>query len=254
MWKIYDELIESVPRDLVVNDCCVGLNWTLVKSRTTGVAMTPKEGSGSVSMAGGIVGMGVRELAGYIKSWDNFEAAVALAAINSAINTEEQVQRMTGRFVSEHRQTNAFIYYSNLLSGKKVAVIGHFPDLDQLDKICELSVLERRPGPGDFPDPACEYLLPQQDYVFITGTTLINKTLPRLLQLTRKSKVILVGPSTPLTPRLFAHGISTLAGSVITDDKVWSFVRTGGDGMSIFKYGCNMVKISSSEVEKCLMK
>lgn len=249
MWKIYDELIESVPRNLVVSDCCVGLHWTLVKSKTTGVAMTPTEGSGSVSMAGGIVGMGVRELAGYIKSWDNFEAAVALAAINSAVNTEEQVKRMTGRSVSEHQQTNAFTYYGNRLSGKKVAMIGRFPDLDQLNKICELSVLEPWPGRGDFPDPACEYLLPQQDYVFITGTTLINKTLPRLLQLTGKSKVILVGPSTPLTPRLFAHGISTLAGSVITDAGVWDFIRQGGGGMAIFQHGCSMVKISSSEVK-----
>ncbi|AGL03095.1 DUF364 domain-containing protein [Desulfoscipio gibsoniae] len=249
MWKIYDELIESVPRDLMVSDCCVGLHWILVKSKTTGVAMTPKEGCGLSSMAGDIVGMSVRELAGYIKSWNNLEAAVALAAINSAINTKEQVERMTKCSVTNHQQTNAFTYYSNLLSGKKVAVIGRFPDLDQLKNICEISVLERRPGPDDFPDPACEFLLPQQDYVFITATTLINKTLPRLLQLAGKSKVILVGPSTPLTPRLFAYGISALAGSVITDAKIWSFVRQGGGGMAIFEHGCNMVKISSSEIK-----
>lgn len=247
MWEIYDELIESVPNDLKVSDCCVGLNWILVKSKTTGVTMTPKEGFGMIRLAGDVVGMSVRELAGYIKSWNNFEAAVALAAINSVLNTEEQVMRMTGCPVSSHDQTNAFTYYSEQLSGKKVAVIGRFPDLDQLQQICELSVIERRPGPDDLPDPACEYILPQQDFVFITGTTLINKTLPRLLQLaSRSSRVILVGPSTPLTPRLFAYGIATLAGSVITDARAWPFVQQGGGGMAIFEHGCQMVKAESS--------
>ena len=237
MWKIYDELIDAVPNDLKVSDCCVGINWTLVKSKTTGIAMTPMEGHGSISMASGIVGMGVQELARYIKSWNNYEAAVALAAINSALNTEERVKQLTGRSVSSHPLTNAFEYYHDLFLGKKIAVIGHFPDLDRLSEICELSILERRPRDNDFPDPACEYLLPLQDYVLITATTLINKTLPRLLELSRNSTVILVGPSTPLTPQLFSFGISTLAGSVVTDSKVWDFVQQGGVGTEIFKHG-----------------
>lgn len=247
MWEIYDELIDAVPKDLKVSDCCIGLNWILVKSKATGIAMTPLEGHGSINMAGNIVGMGVQELAQYIKSWNNFEAALALAAINSALNTEERVKQLTGRSVSSHPRSNAFEYYRHLFLSKKVAVIGHFPDLESLSEICELSILERRPGYKDFPDPACEYLLPLQDYVLITGTTLINKTLPRLLELSKNSTVILVGPSTPLTPRLFSFGISTLAGSVITDSKVWNFVRQGGGGMAIFQHGCSMVKISSSE-------
>ncbi|KUO78247.1 MAG: hypothetical protein APF81_25180 [Desulfosporosinus sp. BRH_c37] len=247
MWEIYDELIDIVPKDLKVSDCCVGLNWILVKSKATGVAMTPLEGHCSITKAGNIVGMGVQELARNIKSWNNFEAAVALAALNSALNTEEQVKQLTGRSVSDHPLSNAFEYYRDLFQGKKVAVIGHFPDLDPLSEICELSILERRPSQNDFPDPACEYLLPLQDYVLITATTLINKTLPRLLELSKNSTVILVGPSTPLTPRLFSYGISTLAGSVITDVKVWDFVRQGGGGMEIFQHGCSMVKISSLE-------
>lgn len=249
MWEIYDQLIEEVPKGLKVSGCCLGLNWIWVKSKSTGLAMTPLEGRGSVSFAGEIVGMEVRELAGYIKSWNNFEAAVALAAINSTLNTEEQVKHLTGRSVGAYQQTSAFEFYRELFPGKKVAVIGHFPDLDRLSEICELSILERRPRDNDFPDPACEYILPHQDFVLITATTLINKTLPRLLELSRNSTVILVGPSAPLTPRLFSFGISTLAGSVVTDDKVWDFVQQGGAGMEIFKHGVSMVKISRLEAK-----
>jgi uncharacterized protein (DUF4213/DUF364 family) len=66
--------------------------------------------------------------------------------------------------------------------GKKVAVVGHFSLVEkQLGCKCSLSILEREPEGTDFLDSACEYILPEQDFVFITGMTLTNKTLPRLL-------------------------------------------------------------------------
>ena len=36
-------------------------------------------------------------------------------------------------------------------------------------------MIERRPGAKDYPDAACEYLLPEMDAVFITGSTAANK-------------------------------------------------------------------------------
>ena len=60
--------------------------------------------------------------------------------------------------------------------------MGHFPLVEkQLGRKCSLSILEREPEGADFLDSACEYILPEQDFVFITGMTLTNKTLPRLL-------------------------------------------------------------------------
>jgi uncharacterized protein (DUF4213/DUF364 family) len=63
------------------------------------------------------------------------------------------------------------------LRGKRVAVIGHFRDLERIAAVCHLSILERRPEPGDLPDTACEFVLPEQEVVIMTATTLINKTL-----------------------------------------------------------------------------
>jgi uncharacterized protein (DUF4213/DUF364 family) len=89
---------------------------------------------------------------------------------------------------------NAFDSYSQLVKGKKTAVIGHFHKLeDYLKEAASISVLERKPTGNDFPDSACEYILPEQDFVFITGTTLINKTLPRLLTLAKNAHVVLGG-------------------------------------------------------------
>ena len=64
---------------------------------------------------------------------------------------------------------------------------------------------------------ACDELLPSCDTVIITASTLVNKTLPHLLELCRDAYTILVGPSCPMCPELLEHGIDRLAGLVVTD-------------------------------------
>lgn len=243
MWKIYDELIELVPKDLIIKDFVAGLNWFLVDSIGTGMAMTPREGMSHISMAGNLVGLRAYEIAKLIKSWNNYEAALGLAVINSVVNTAENVESISGIKLNEQPKNGAFQYMKDKLKGKKVAVIGHFRDLEELAPICELSILERIPQNGDFPDPSCEYILPQQDFVFITGTTLINKTLPRLLQLSSNAYVTLVGPSTPMTDCLYKYGVNMLASTVVIDrNRVWNLIKQGG-GSEFFNNGALMVKM-----------
>ncbi|OAA90378.1 DUF364 domain-containing protein [Clostridium ljungdahlii] len=248
MWEIYDELIKLIPKDLVIKDFAAGLNWFLVESVGTGMAMTPKEGNSYLQMAGNVVGMKVCEAAKLIKSWSNYEAALGLAAINSVINTPYNVEKLSGIKVNEQPKISDFEYMKDKIKGKKVAVIGHFPDLEPLAEICKLSILERIPQKGDFPDPSCEYLLPEQDFVFITGTTLINKTLPRLLQLSKNAYVTVVGPSTPLTKCLYKYGINMLAGTVVMErNRVWNLIREGGC-REFFNNGALMVKVPKDKI------
>jgi iron complex transport system substrate-binding protein len=75
MWELYDEMIAAVPPDLQVDECVFGLHWTLIRSRTVGMAHTPFEkihgspGSSPISRIGNrIAGMSVRKLAECIKS------------------------------------------------------------------------------------------------------------------------------------------------------------------------------------------
>jgi len=258
MWELYENLINAIPVKLQVKECLIGLHWTLIRSRAIGLAHTPFDRSpahGGVSPVAGIgeriLGMSVRKLASFVKSWNPYEATLGLAAINSALNSPEQVERLTGRPVAAQPQVSVFVHYADMVRGKKVAVIGHFPDLDELGRICELAILERNPGEGDLPDPAGEYVLPSQDYIFITATALLNKTLPRLLELGRNAKsTFLVGPSTPLAPALFGHGIQTLAGTVVLDqDSVRQAVQEGA-ARTVFDHGARMVKVSREEWEQ----
>jgi uncharacterized protein (DUF4213/DUF364 family) len=244
MWEIYDTLIEAVPPDSTVKACLAGLHWFAVRSEGTGLAMTPREGAACLPRAGEIAGMRTRDLAASVQSWNLHEAALGLAAINSALNSSASIERTAGLSSGQQPDVDVFTYLLNEFHGKRVAVVGHFRNLERLQAVCDLSILERLPQPGDFPDPACEWILPEQDFVVITATTLINKTLPRLLKLSRNARVILAGPSTPLTPKLFEFGIEMLGGLVVEDDaRVWTVIQEGGQHQ-IFRNGSQMVKLS----------
>lgn len=248
MWQIYDELLSLLPKDNShIKRALTGLYWFLVHSEGVGIAMTPPEGNSNLFLPGRISGKPVREVAQLIKSWDFYEGALGLATINSVLNTPERVRKTFGVEMENQPKVSVFEHLKEEITGKKVAVIGHFRDLEPLASICQLSILERRPLFGDYPDPACEYILPEQEYVFITATTLINKTLPRLLELSKNAYVVLVGPSTPLTPILFNYGIDMLAGTLVLEpSQVWSLIEEG-DRHEFFQKGAGMVKVRAKD-------
>ena len=158
-WKLYDDLIAAVPEDSQVSACLAGLSWFLVRSRGVGVAMRPREDAEGFSKAGKLAGMKTRELAAGIKSWNLYEAALGLAAINSVLNAPDTMRCSCGLLLDETNDADVFACLLEELRGKRVAVVGHFYNLERVAAVCDLSILERKPGPGDLPDPACEYIL-----------------------------------------------------------------------------------------------
>ena len=94
MWEIYDALISAVPEDSQVAACLAGLSWFLVRSQGVGVAMRPREGDEVIPNAGRLAGMKTRELAAGIKSWNLYEAALGLAAINSVLRHHVDVDAL----------------------------------------------------------------------------------------------------------------------------------------------------------------
>ena len=248
-WVLYDTLIAGIPEDLLVKDCLVGLHWVLVRSQGTGMAMTPGEGTARHGLGPSLRGRPVRELAESAKSWNFLEAAIGIAAMNSWYNAPSVLDRIWVGGSGRASDANLFEEWEDRLAGKKLAVIGHFPGLEKLATRTRICILERKPHGTDFPDPACEYLLPHQDVVIATGTTLMNKTLPRLLELSRPAEFALTGPTTPLSPLLFPHGVTQLAGSVVLpvhESDVWQHVAEGGD-RSVFKYGTRMIRFSPGD-------
>ncbi|MDR1030625.1 MAG: DUF364 domain-containing protein [Treponema sp.] len=232
LWTLYDELIQGIPADYPVDEAIQGKHWTMVRSgKRVGLAMTLAIETRPACLPDSCRGMALKELAMAAKSWNFLEASLGVAAINAYWSDPEHAP------VALSMQGNgddAFTVYRNQVAGKKVAVIGHFYRLEQiLGGICQLSILEKRPVSGDYPDSACEFLLPLQDYVFATGVTLTNKTLPRLLELSRHTGLILAGPSVPLAPSLFRWGVRDLQGFVVTDPDLCRAI-VNGENQSAF--------------------
>lgn len=251
-WSLYNELLSAIPADATVEDIMVGVHWTIVRSNLgLGLAMSPPAyGAPHIGGLGAFLGGELRRLAALAKSWNPVEAALGVAAMNAYFNAPPTIRSVWKSAPGGQPNESVFVTMKNALAGKRVTVVGHFPDLDPIAEVCQLSILERNPQPGDFPDPACEYILHDQDYLFMTGVTLINKTLPRLLELGSQSQIVLVGPSVPLSPLWFGTGVSLLAGTVVLEpERLWKHVALGGD-RSVFKHGAHTVKLTMEDVRR----
>lgn len=247
MWELYDALIAGIPKEAIVRQFLSGENWSAVETAaSTGVAMTVSGTSRPPMHPESFQGEPLKKMAECLKSWNYSEASLGLAAVNAWYNSPHHAKSLDLITGETQMERDAFLTYQEEVAGKKVAVIGHFPYLEtRFQPICSLSILERAPQAGDFPDSACEFLLPEQDYVFITGVTLVNKTLPRLLQLSERAKVVLVGPSVPLAPALFDFGVSALESFVVDSPEECAQSIRKCMGTSIFTHG-KMVSLTKS--------
>jgi uncharacterized protein (DUF4213/DUF364 family) len=225
MWELYDALIEGIPPNAAAEFFVCGATHCIVRADSGGVGVsgTLDETRRAPMLAGKEFGMPLRELARCVKSWDFVEAGLGLAAINAWYNSKERLLglglRVSDKPFVEDRAADPIIVLQNEIKGKNVVVIGHFPYIDQLfAPVCDLSVIEKfSPEDGDYPEQAAEYLLPSCDYALIASYTLVEKSLPRLLELARGAKVTIVGPATPVTPILHDFGARDLAGLCVKD-------------------------------------
>jgi uncharacterized protein len=163
----------------------------------------------SVRNAGHLHEMQAVDLAGLVESSSFTEVAIGMATINALLP----------RYPEQWVELNAEDYLVEHGAGKHVAMVGHFPFVERLKAAAkQLWVLELAPKDGDFPAQAAPEIIPQADVVALTATTLINKTFQGLIDLCRPdARVVLIGPSTPLSPVLYDYGIDILSGTIVTN-------------------------------------
>ena len=104
-------------------------------------------------------------------------------------------------------------------AGRRLAVVGRFPSLPRIRaRAAEFLGAGAAPRGGRPPGGRGPEVLPRADVVGITGSTLANGTLEGLLALCRPDAfVVLIGPTTPLSPLLFGHGVDVLCGMLVVD-------------------------------------
>ncbi|MCA9977919.1 MAG: DUF364 domain-containing protein [Anaerolineales bacterium] len=214
--KVIDELLAVVPDGETVS-VTIGMHWTAVVlnvagEQRCGLASTlmgnRPHGEVDVPLAGSLEQMAGRELAA-LAATDNLTLrSIGVAAINALLPPlpERWVERNAEHVIIEAGR------------GKTVALVGHFPFIANVcAQVGQLFVLEKNPGPGEYPAEAAAEIMPQADVLAITSMTLLNGTLDRLLALRKpKARVLLLGPSTPLHPLLFDYGVEMLSGVEVT--------------------------------------
>lgn len=235
--RIYELLLDYAASETRVEALTIGLVWTICKAETTGLAMSPAAYTRTLPWSGTLVDKTLSELAGWITDWEPYKATVGMAAINCSLNAHELPAGVTLLSPPDSGNLAVFDHFLPQLHGKKVVVIGRYPGIERYAEQINLTILERQPLANDYPDPACEFLLPDADWVFLTASSIPNKTFPRLAELAQQATTVLMGPSVPWLPELHDFGINYLAGIEVVDPvKLYETVCEGG-GVRIFENG-----------------
>lgn len=242
--KLIEQLVSSLVDGRVI-EVRIGLHWTAVVAevdgvRRCGLASTVVadhvHGTVDVPQAGQLEAFTGLELAAMANSGQATLTSVGIAAINALLEPQPEtwVDINAEDVIIAHGQ------------GKKVALIGHFPFPNVRSNVGELSIIEQNPQPGEYPPEAAADILPNADVVAITGMTLINGTLENLLKLCSPDATVLVlGPSTPLTPLMYDWNIDLLSGAVVEKiEPVLHFVSQGACFRQIKKVGVRLVSVA----------
>jgi uncharacterized protein len=243
--RLLKAILETLPEGEVM-EVRIGLHWTAVVVRVEGEVrcglastLAPPHRhvrEPDVKEAGHLEQFTGRELAELALGDRAVEAGVGLAAINALLPRRPQVWR----------EDNAEDVISGFGKGKRVAMVGRFPFVSSLrERVGELKVLEQEPGPEDLPTTMAPQVIPEAEVVAITGMTLSNHTLEGLLELCQpEATVIVLGPTTPLSPVLFETGVEVLSGAVVIEvEPVLRRVSQGANFHQIHQAGVRLVNI-----------
>ena len=209
----------------VVAEVRIGLVYTgvLLSGGHAGVAYTPTcelSECRVLASAGNIAGKSAQNLMRMALSPNLFEAAVGVATVNAL--SQIAFERNPEKYVFSSTNVLDLIQPED-----KVAMVGYFGPLVPkiLEKTRKLHVLEKRKIEDDrikFSSPSeISEVLPFSNVVLISGSTLVNKTVSRILEnIANAREVILLGPTASVTPQpFFDRGVTAVMGVKITDSK-----------------------------------
>ncbi|MCX7086869.1 MAG: DUF364 domain-containing protein [Methylococcales bacterium] len=236
--RIYELLLDYAASDCQVNALNIGRVWTACKTDAAiGMAMSPASYTRTLPWSGTLVGKSLGELACWINAWEPYKATVGMSAINCSLNAHELPAGITLLSPINGGNLAVFEHFLPQLADKKVVVIGHYPGIERYTEQVDLHIIERNPVDNDYPDPACEFILADADWVFLTASSIPNKTFPRLAELSQHATTVLMGPTVPWLPELHLFGIDYLAGIEVVDPvKLYETVAEGG-GVRVFENG-----------------
>ncbi len=245
-WTIYDALIDRAQSGAVVEDVVLGINWSVCKFsdlNVPGICFSASHVARTLPWSGSLIGRSINELKHWVKDWEPAAASVGVMAINACINSGDgalvNAQKILPSTKNVPNNLLVFDYFRHATEGKKVAVIGRYPGLTTRPGFERWTCFEINPQAGDLPSLAAPYILPDYDWVFITGATIANKSLPAILNACGEAQLVLMGPSIPWTPLWADFGVNYLAGVAVNDWFALKNVACQAGGTQLFNGPCD---------------
>ena len=234
-----DLLLRDIPNveEIRIDKVCLGLGYTGVKLEggQAGVCHSlisemALECCEIIKRAGTLAGRPAQEFLRLTDSWDLAERVIGIATLNAL--SQIVLEAHPDRYAVEERNLIDVLEVGREDVVVLVGLIKPFVPIFR-SKAKRLYILERGPQreKGILPDTACEEVIPKADVVVITGSTLANGTIDRLLELAENARTVaLVGPTASCLPDpLFERGVDFVGGIRILDaDKAIQIVGEGG--------------------------
>jgi len=237
--EVTDILLREVLNidDIRIEKVCLGLGYTgvMLEGGQMGVShsllseMAPSCCQ-IITQAGRLAGRKALELLHLASSWDLGERVVGVATMNAL--SQIVLKAHPDRYVTEGGN---LIDLLEVGRDDVVVMVGLIkPFISTLrTKAEQFYVLERGSlrEEGVLPDAACEEIVPKADVVIITGSSLANGTIDRLLELSGNARTIaLVGPTVGCVPDpLFRRRVHYASGIKIHDpEKAMRIIMEGG--------------------------
>lgn len=222
--RLYRDLVCGVAED-ETRRIVLGGRWIMVEGpHGVGLAPVPRQPRALFPKLARLSRQSLKSLAGLAESWDPVEAALGVAAINAHYN-RPGIEGKPGNGVKRLRPISP-----------DVVVIGAFPGVSEILPGC--TIVEAAAGPGEARQQDLEQMLPGCKAAIVNAQALVGHALPRILKLAGERKVNLIGPTTPLTERLFDYGVAALAGLVVTDaDGLALAVANGATAREFGRFG-----------------
>ena len=228
---VLDTLLTDLPSGWRVSDVYVGANWVLSVvcqpdgTQQAGVASTPRQIAPESPFQIGHYAPNEKaeELVRLLSSPNMISAAVGLATLN-ALNQPAEDALTT---------FDAADWLSEKSTNRAIAIFGRFPFIE--DEIRPFArrvwVFEQDTQAGEFDLNDIDSILPEAEVVAITGSSIINHTIDYILpHIQPQTMVAVLGPSTPLSAKLFACGVHAMFGVRVVDLQQVIASVTAGDG------------------------
>lgn len=237
--EVIDILQRDVPNieDIRVRKVCLGLGYSCVSldGGQAGVchSLLSEMAPGCcqiIHQAGTIAGLPALEFLKLIDSWDLGERVIGIATVNALSQIVFEAHPDRYRWDDKN-----LIDLLDIGRDDTVVLVGYIKPFVPVfrSKAKQLYILERgiQREKGILPDTACEEIVPKADVAVITGSSLVNGTIDRLLELSENARTLaLVGPTVSCVPDpLFKRGVDFIGGIRILDaEKAIQVVCEGG--------------------------